>query len=193
MSQGDEALAGSSEEELLADGSPQRNETPAERLDRNLSELVQELRVAQTFVQFLFAALLAIPFQQRFAKLTHFQHDAYALTLVLTMASAVLLVTPATFHRIVFRHGMKRQLVAAADRLMKWGLLCLALAMTCALALVLDVVSGRHLLFWCVVPLGALSFLLLWWALPTASLRHELLAREERRAAQPGSAGLQDR
>src|SRR5438309_2244992 len=80
-----------------------RHETPEEQLDRNLVEMVQELRVAQMGVQFLFAALLAIPFQQRFKDLTGFQKDAYACTLILTLTSAILLVAPASFHRIVFR------------------------------------------------------------------------------------------
>src|SRR4051794_5571672 len=95
-----------------------RHETREEQLDRNLIEMVQELRVAQMGVQFLFAALLAIPFQQRFKDLTDFQRDAYAWTLVLTLTSANLLVAPASFHRIVFRQRVKAELIAASQRLM---------------------------------------------------------------------------
>jgi hypothetical protein len=170
-------------EDVGPDGSPQRDESPAERLDRNLAELLQELRVAQIFVQFLFAALLAIPFQQKFDKLTEFERDAYAVTLVLTLASAVLLVAPVSFHRVVFRHGMKKQLVEASDALMKFGLVALAGAMTSGLVLVLDVVTGRRLLFWTVVPLTVVAFVSLWYAWP------HWVRREALRA----SAGRQDR
>ncbi|RKS68017.1 hypothetical protein CLV35_3924 [Motilibacter peucedani] len=169
-------------EDVGSDGSPQRDESPAERLDRNLSELLQELRVAQIFVQFLFAALLAIPFQQRFEELSDFQRDAYAVTLVLTLAAAVLLVAPVSFHRTVFRHGLKKQLVEASDRLMKVGLLALAGAMTSGLVLVLDVVGGRDALFWTVVPLTVLAFALLWYAWPISVRRaHQRSARRQDR------------
>jgi Family of unknown function (DUF6328) len=143
-----------------------RHETREEQLDRNLGEMVQELRVAQMGVQFLFAALLAIPFQQRFKDLTDFQRDAYASTLVLTLASAILLVAPASFHRIVFRQRVKAELIAASQRLMLAGLATLALAMTSALVLVLDVVTGRHLLFWLVVVGAMAAFLAVWYAWP---------------------------
>lgn len=168
----------------LPDAPPQRDESPAERLDRNLSEILQELRVAQTFVQFLFAALLAIPFQQRFATLTNGQRDVYAITLVLTSFSAVLLVAPASFHRIVFRHGLKKQLVEAANVMMQWGLFSLALALVSAPVLIVDVVSGRHALFFTVIPLAVAAFATTWYAWPWALRRS---ARNARRAAREGA------
>jgi len=143
-----------------------RHETREEQLDRNLTEMVQELRVAQIGVQFLFGALLTIPFQQRFKDLTAFQRDAYACTLILTLAAAILLVAPASFHRIVFRHRVKEQLVDAAQRLMLSGMLALACAMTSALVLVLDVVTGRSALFWFVVVGAVLAFAACWYAWP---------------------------
>ena len=149
------------------DRDTERNETPAERLDRNLGELVQELRVAQMGVQFLFAALLAIPFQARFEKLTDWQRDVYAVTLVLTLVAAILLVAPASFHRVVFRRGLKRELVEASNRLLQLGLIALAAAMLSAMALVLDVVTGKEALFYVVLALSALAFAGIWWAWPT--------------------------
>lgn len=146
----------------------QRDESPAERDDRNLSELVQELRVMQMGVQFLFAALLAIPFQARFKELTDFQRDVYAATLVLALLAAVLLMAPASFHRVVFRQGLKRELVDAATLMMRLGFVVLAAAMLSAVTLVLDVVVGRTALFWLVVLGAALVFLGLWYAWPLA-------------------------
>lgn len=137
---------------------------------------MQELRVAQMGVQFLFAALLAIPFQARFGQLTAFQRDVYAVTLVLTTAAAILLVAPASFHRIVFRQGMKEQLVEAANLLMQGGLVALAAAMLSGLCLVLDVATGRHALFWSVLAGSAAAFLLLWLVWPLAVRRS--VARE---------------
>ncbi|RZS82747.1 hypothetical protein EV189_3142 [Motilibacter rhizosphaerae] len=148
-----------------------RHETRAEQLDRNLVELVQELRVAQMGVQFLFAALLAIPFQARFGELTAFQRHAYASTLVLTTLAAVLLIAPASFHRVVFRRRAKEQLVDAAQRLMVAGLGAMALAVLSALVLVLDVVVGAGAFMWCVLGGAVLALLVLWYAWPLAVRR----------------------
>jgi hypothetical protein len=156
-----------------------RHETREEQLDRNLTEMVQELRVAQIGVQFLFAALLSIPFQQRFKDLNGFQRDAYACTLILTVASAILLVAPAAFHRVVFRHRVKEQLVDASQRLMLTGLVTLALAMTSSLVLVIDVVTGRGVFFWCVVVGAFLGFLLLWYAWPLTVRARARATRED--------------
>src|SRR6187431_1784929 len=88
-----------------------RDETEEERLDRNLSEMLQELRVALPGVQVLFAFLLAVPFQQGFEKITSFQKDVYFATLILTAMSAVMLISPTAYHRLTFRYQQKRQLV----------------------------------------------------------------------------------
>lgn len=146
----------------------QRNETPAERDDRNLSELVQELRVVQIGVQFLFAALLAIPFQARFPDLTAFQRDVYAVTLVLVLVSAILLMAPPSFHRVVFRQGLKREVVEAAHTTMRLGLVALACGMLAGVALVLDIVVGRTGFFWAVLVVAAAMFAGLWWLWPLA-------------------------
>ena len=94
-----------------------RDETEAERLDRNLGELLQELRVALPGVQVLFAFLLAVPFQQNFTKITDFQETVYFVTLLLTALSAVLLIAPSAYHRMTFRMQQKDDLVFLANRL----------------------------------------------------------------------------
>ena len=99
-----------------------REETEEERLDRNLGELLQELRVALPGVQVLFAFLLAVPFQQGFEKITEFQKDVYFGTLICTAISAVMLISPSAYHRVTFRYQQKRRLVFFANRFSIVGL-----------------------------------------------------------------------
>jgi len=97
-----------------------RSETEDERADRRYAELLQELRVAQTGVQFLFAFLLTLAFTQRFVRITDFQLGLYVGTLVASAVAAALLIGPVPFHRIVFRRGLKPRLVAGADAAGIW-------------------------------------------------------------------------
>jgi hypothetical protein len=90
-----------------APGTVHRDETPAERADRNFDDILQELRVTQTGVQVLFSVLLTVPFSQRFAKVTSFQKDVYFVSLLLAAATAVVLVAPVSTHRLLFRTGQK--------------------------------------------------------------------------------------
>jgi len=123
------------------DKSPRR-ESDGERLDRNLSELLQELRIALPGVQVLFAFLLAVPFQQNFAEVTEFQKSVYFATLVLTAVSTALFIAPTAFHRMTFRLQQKERLVQLGNRLAISGVACLGLAMTGAVMLVTDVLYG---------------------------------------------------
>ena len=99
----------------MVDG--RENESEEERLDRNLLELLNELRVALPGVQVLFAFLLTVPFTQRFTTLTATQEDVYYATLLLTTASAVLLIAPSAHHRINFRQQEKAYIVFLANKL----------------------------------------------------------------------------
>ena len=110
-----------------------REESEAERLDRNLGELLQELRVALPGVQVLFAFLLAVPFQQNFTTISEFEKKVYFATLLLTALSAALLIAPSAYHRLTFRYQQKHRLVFISNRLAIAGLGTLALAMTCAI------------------------------------------------------------
>ena len=142
-----------------------RDETEDERLDRNLGELLQELRVALPGVQVLFAFLLAVPFQQNFAEITSFQKRVYFATLLSTAISAALLITPSAYHRLTFHYQQKRRLVHIANRLTIAGLTFLALAMTGALTLITDLLYGGVTTG--VVAAGAvLMFGALWYLLP---------------------------
>jgi cation transport ATPase len=152
-----------------------RDESEEERLDRNLGELLQELRIALPGVQVLFAFLLAVPFQQHFQQITGFQKRIYFATLLLTALSAALLIAPTAYHRITFRYQQKHRLVFIANRCALAGLAALALAMICAVTLVTDVLFGTVTTV-VVVVLGVGMFGTLWLGLP---LRRRLKYRDE--------------
>lgn len=152
-----------------------RDESEEERLDRNLGELLQELRVALPGVQVLFAFLLAVPFQQNFTKISEFEKKVYFATLLLTALSAALLIAPSAYHRITFRYQQKHRLVFIANRLAIAGLATLALAMTCAIMLITDVLFGTVTTI--ITVTAALTvFVLLWAVLP---LKRRLKYRDE--------------
>src|SRR4051812_15930196 len=113
-----------------------RNETPLQRCDRNLVELLQEVRVIQTGVQVLFAFLLMAPLSARFPQLTGAQRIEYFVTLLGAGAATVLLMAPTAHHRILFRCGDKAHLIRVANRYTLAGLACVGLAMLGALLFV---------------------------------------------------------
>lgn len=141
-----------------------RNETELERVDRNLNELLGELRVIATGVQVLFAFLLIVPFSVGFEHLSAAERYAYFAILLATAAAAGLLIAPSALHRLIFRQGDKPYLVDTANRLAISGIACLAVAMTGILALL----SG-HLFGWAagavVLVLAAAFFGGLWFGL----------------------------
>src|SRR3954454_361918 len=120
-----------------------RGETLDQVLDRNVSELLQELRVAFTGVQILFAFLLGLAFTQRFKDLDGFQIAVYTVALMSSALATMLLIAPVSFHRMVFRRRQKAALVAVADQLLIIGLAVLVPTMCSSVLLILDVVLGR--------------------------------------------------
>jgi hypothetical protein len=168
-------MPGDRPEEKKLDSSG-RVETEEERLDRNLGELLQELRVALPGVQVLFAFLLAVPFQQNFEKISDFDKTMYFVTLLLTALSAALLIAPSAYHRLTFRYQQKHRLVFISNRLAIAGLAVLALAMTCAILLVTNVLWGTVATTVVTTVLVLVMFGLLWVALP---LRRRLRYRDE--------------
>jgi hypothetical protein len=119
-----------------------RHETELERLDRNLTELLGELRVALPGVQVLFAYLLTVPFQQGFSKATEFEKDVYLVTLLLTAVATALLIAPSAYHRLEFRQGDKKHIVFVANRFAIAGFAFLAAAMSAAILLVTEYLFG---------------------------------------------------
>jgi hypothetical protein len=129
-------------EEGGIEGAKRRGETEEEALDRNLGELLQELRVATTGVQVLFAFLLVVPFQQGWAGVTEFEKTVYFATLLATAAASICLIGPTARHRVRFRELDKRWIVETASRLALVGLGFLALAISGAILLISHVVYG---------------------------------------------------
>jgi hypothetical protein len=118
------------------------DEDEAERLDRELIELLNELRVVMPGVQVLFGFLLTVPFQQGFQRIDAFQRDVYFATLLLTAASAAFLMAPSAFHRLTFRARQKPYLIRFGTRQTIIGMVLLALAMNGALLLLTDILFG---------------------------------------------------
>src|SRR3954453_18315774 len=119
-----------------------RNETPLERCDRNLVELLQEVRVAQTGVQVLFGLLLTVPFPVRCHDISDTERAVYLVTLMLAGAAAVLLITPTNHQRLFFRCGNKERLLMVANRYAIAGLVAVAATMVGAVLLVSLLVIG---------------------------------------------------
>ena len=122
-----------------------RGETEEERLDRNLMELLQELRVVLTGIQVLFAFLLVGPFQQGWASVTEFEKTVYYVTLLLTAASSVCLIAPTVRHRMRFRELDKRWIVDSSNRLAIAGVAFLGGAICGVLMLITHVVYDSTL------------------------------------------------
>jgi hypothetical protein len=148
----------------------QRDEDDAHRLDRNFSELLQELRVAQAGVQILFAFLLSIAFQQRFTTLSTYQHDIYLATLLCAALAAVFFIAPVALHRVMFRLHLKDEIVRYSARMAGIGLVLLALAMLGSVLLIVDVVSGPAPAVIVTIAL-AVVFGTTWVAFPLSAIR----------------------
>jgi membrane associated rhomboid family serine protease len=142
-----------------------RNETRAERADRNFTELLQELRVAQTGVQILFAFQLTLAFSDHFGKISAEDRVVYLGTLIATALSTSCLIAPVSHHRILFRRRRKQELVDQASRLALAGLTFLLFAVIGSVYLIFDVVLGTGL---AAVIAGALGlwFLFVWYVQP---------------------------
>jgi hypothetical protein len=117
----------------------ERTEDDQERLNRQMMELLNELRVAMPGVQILFGFLLAVPFQQRFAQVTDFQQTVYFATLVCSAVAAAFLNAPSAYHRVMFQQHDKPNIIHIGTGQFLVGLAALALAMNGAVMLVTDV------------------------------------------------------
>lgn len=153
------------------------DESDEERWQRNFLELLQELRVAQTGVQILFAFLLSMVFTPRFAELNAFQRDVYLVALLSSAASTSMIIGPVAFHRMLFRQRRKPELVRTAHRMAAAGLAFLVISMVSSVFLVVDVILDRTTAYVVGGLVGA--WFLVWWGiLPW-------LRREERNGEEP--------
>ena len=148
-----------------SDQSPPREATPAQRIDRNWTELLQEVRVVQTGVQLLTGFLLTLPFQDRFHQLSDESQALYLIAVVLSIASTACLVAPVAMHRLLFRHGARPLLVESAQNLSLAGLAMLAGAVVAVLTLIFGIVVSKAAGL-IVGGLGVVLFVVLWLAVP---------------------------
>jgi uncharacterized membrane protein HdeD (DUF308 family) len=159
-------------------GSPDpRDETEAQRDDRNLAELLQELRVAGLGVQVLFGFLLSLPFTNRFSRLSHGQRDLYLAALLLAAVATAFLVGPVAYHRLVFRRGQKESLVRAASMMAIVGLATVGLAVSASVLLVTSFVASA--------PVAALITAVVFVMLGTLWFAFPLTRRREKPPAPP--------
>jgi Family of unknown function (DUF6328) len=157
-----------------------RQETTAKRDDRNLGELIQELRVAGLGVQVLFGFLLSLPFTTRFVQLSSAQRDLYLATVTLAATAIALLVGPVAYHRLVFRRGMKERLIRFANLVAIIGLTVVGAAVLAAVLLVTWYVAGA-LAGALITAIVGVIISSLWFAVP-------LVSRYDRRLAFPPNA-----
>jgi Na+/melibiose symporter-like transporter len=142
-------------------------ESHEERVNRELIELLNELRVALPGVQVLFAFLLAVPFSQRFTETTELQRGTFMVALLSTLAGSVFLIAPTAYHRIRFRDRDKEALLRISNAFAIVGVLFLAVGMTAVVFLVTDVIF-KGIVTAVVTALTAALFAIVWFVLPLA-------------------------
>ena len=142
-----------------------RRESEAQRADRNLAELLQELRVLSLGVQVLFGFLLSLPFTTRFVRLNGVQRDLYLACLILCAVSTTLLIGPVAYHRLVFRRGMKVPLLRFANALALCGLACVGMAIVLAVLMITYYVAGALAAALITTALGCM-LIGIWFAVP---------------------------
>lgn len=147
------------------------SESRDQQLARNVSELLQELRVAQAGVQFLFGFLLAVAFTEHYARASGFEQVVHLIAVAFATAAVALLTAPAAWHRLLFRQGQRPEILRVANVLTVAGLACLAVAMTATVLLLFKVVAGPVVATVFAVVFG-LMFLVLWFLWPLRRSRN---------------------
>jgi hypothetical protein len=141
--------------------------SPEQRLNRNWTELIQEIRATQTGVQILTGFLLTVPFSDKFDDLDDLQKTSFLLLLTSSVMTTALVLAPIAYHRILFRQQRRAWLVEAANQCARAGLAMLAVTLNGVLFLVFDLAVGRILAVFVAV-IAAVAFALLWWVAPIA-------------------------
>ncbi|WP_374929468.1 DUF6328 family protein [Kytococcus sedentarius] len=142
-----------------------RDEAPAQQEDRNLAEILQEVRVLQTGTQVLAGFLLTLPFQARFTELTGPQTGLFLTATGLSVLTVLLLITPVAVHRGLFHRQLKGRLIAVSHTLVRVGLVTLGLSVAAMFALIFAIVLGTTAAGVAGGTVAVLA-LLMWGALP---------------------------
>jgi Kef-type K+ transport system membrane component KefB len=144
------------------------NETKEERHDRELIELLNELRVALPGVQVLFAFMLTVPFANGWKNVTDFQKDVFFIAFIATAVSSALLIAPSSYHRLRWRQRDKERMLVISNVLTIAGLFLLAVSITCTVFVITDFLFHRS---WAAAftAIVALAFLVFWYGLPLAA------------------------
>jgi hypothetical protein len=143
------------------------DEDRKERVNRELIELLNELRVALPGVQVLFAFLLVLPFQQGFAEISDADRGVYITALIASAIAAALLIAPSMYHRLNFRRQVKEQMLFDSNKLAVSGILLTGIGVACSIFLIVDVVLGEIPAI-VATAATALVYALVWLALPLA-------------------------
>ncbi len=146
-------------------GGSSKDEDEKQRQDRELIELLNELRVVLPGVQVLFAFLLTVPFSNGYSKMTDLQRDVYFVTFLATSIATILLIAPSTYHRIMFRRGDKERMLFTSNRMAITGTAFLAVAIASAVFVITDVLFGEGAAA-TVAALSALALASVWYAIP---------------------------
>ena len=159
------------DDEQMTSGGVRPGETEEERADRNFIDILQELRVTQTGVQILFGFLLTMPLQARFERLDTVERTLLVVAVLLLACATACIIAPVAWHRALFRHRLKKEIVDASNRFAKAGLTFLGLGITVSIVLMLDLVLAR----WAAVTLGvslAVLLVMLWAVSPVLRRRN---------------------
>jgi hypothetical protein len=164
-------------------------ETEKQRWDRNFADLLQELRVAQTGMQILFAFLLTLPFSAQFPKTTALQRDAYLVALLSAAFATAMIISPVAFHRALFRQRRKPELVTYSHRMATGGLAFMLVSMVSSVLLITDFVLSLPVAILMTTITGG-WFLFFWAALPFA--RRNWRANDMEEGADPDAPAYVD-
>jgi Family of unknown function (DUF6328) len=147
-------------------------ESEKQRVDRELIELLNELRVALPGVQVLFAFMLVVPFNQRFVDLSTVERWVYYAALLSAALATVLLIAPSSYHRLRFRQGDKEQMLFTSNKLLVSGLVCVAISMVLAMGVISSFVFGTWLALLGGIAIGA-ALAWFWYGLPLSRRMQE--------------------
>jgi hypothetical protein len=160
----------------VEDERPRQEETPKERADRELIELLNELRVVLPGITVLLGFLLAVPFARGWTRVTTFQRDVFIVAFLSTAVSVAFLAAPSSYHRLRFRHGNRERMLSIGNRLAIAGIAAAAVSLEAVVLLVTDFVVSRGFAIAATAALFVVV-VVLWYGLPLLAAVRDRSAR----------------